>query len=99
MRKFFIILAVAAVGLAPLAARAEPLLVVPVQQTTPIDAVDSSKLLVIGVGVVVGYALASTIWTIPGTTLLGAVAGGLIGNWWYQNDGADIAKLDKPRPG
>jgi hypothetical protein len=103
MHKFFIILASVAISLASPAAEAEPQLVIPVQQGAPAapaaDAIDSNKLLVIGVGVVVGYALASTIWTIQGTTLLGAVAGGLLGNWWYENHAADIVKLDRPRPG
>jgi hypothetical protein len=103
MHKFFIILAAAAISLASPAAEAEPPLVIPVQQGAPAapatDAIDSNKLLVIGVGVVVGYALASTVWTIQGTTLLGAVAGGLLGKWWYENRAADIVKLDRPRPG
>jgi hypothetical protein len=30
---------------------------------------------------------------------LGAVAGGLLGKWWYENRAADIVKLDRPRPG
>jgi hypothetical protein len=104
MHKFFIILAAAAICLASPAAEAEPPLVIPVQERAPnaapaTDGIDSNKLLVIGVGVVVGYALASTVWTIQGTTLLGAVAGGLLGKWWYENRAADIVKLDRPRPG
>lgn len=101
MRKSFIYMTVAAVALASLATRAQAQLAVPVQQraqaSAPSDGLDSNKILVIGAGVVVGYVLASTVWTIQGTTLLAAVAGGLIGNWWYENHGADIAALDKPR--
>jgi hypothetical protein len=101
MRKFFISLVIAAVSLTTLTAQAATQLAVPVQQPAPAgpasDAIDSNKLLVIGVGVVVGYALASTVWTIQGTTLLGAVAGGLLGNWWYENHAADIVPLEKPR--
>lgn len=100
MHKFLVTLVVGSVSCAPIAARAEQQLMVPVQQrvqaTPASDTLDSNKLLAIGIGVVVGYALASTVWTIQGTTLLGAVAGGLLGNWWYENRSADIVPLDKP---
>ena len=100
LRKPIMMLMVACLGVAPLAARAGQPFALPVQQSAPSgpanDAVDSNKILVIGAGVIIGYVLVSTMWTIQGTTLLGAVAGGLIGNWWYENHTGEIVPLDKP---
>jgi hypothetical protein len=101
MRKSVMILMIACLAMAPLAARASQPLALPVQQSAPSgpanDAVDTNKILVIGAGVIIGYLLVSTVWTIQGTTLVGAIAGGLIGSWWYENHAGELVTLDKLR--
>jgi hypothetical protein len=48
----------------------------------------SNKALAIGVGILVGAALVSVPLSVRGVTLLGAVAGGVLANWWYDQQAA-----------
>src|SRR5262249_25125642 len=45
----------------------------------------NGKLLAIGVGAVLGAAIVGTPVWMSTTTLLGAVAGGVLGAWWYND--------------
>src|SRR5258708_37042245 len=76
---------IALLGLSPAIAYADQQLVVPVQQSAPTtpgsDGMDGGKVLAIGAGVVIGAAVFSSALTFRGATLLGAVAGGLLGGW------------------
>ena len=69
--------------IAPVGARAgeQPLLV---QQSAPAvkEGFDLGKAFAIGAGLVIG-ATAASLLTFRGATIVGAVAGGAIGAWWY----------------
>jgi hypothetical protein len=84
------------IGLLPAALHAEepPVLA---QHSPPVasDSAGRSQLLAIGVGLIVGAGLGS-LFTFQGATLVGAVAGGILGGWWY-GDHSDIAPLTPRR--
>jgi hypothetical protein len=96
MRKLLLTIAIAALGLSPACAYADQQFIVPVQQSAPStagsDGMDSGKVLAVGAGIVIGAAVFSSALSFRGATLLGAVAGGLVGSWWY-GDRSDIAPL------
>jgi len=96
MRKLLLMITVATLGLAPAIAYADQQLIIPVQQSVPSapssDGMDGGKVLAIGAGIVIGSAIFSSALSFRGATLLGAVAGGLIGSWWY-GDRSDVAPL------
>jgi hypothetical protein len=48
----------------------------------------SNKALAVGIGILVGAALVSVPVSVRGVTLLGAVAGGVLANWWYNQETA-----------
>jgi len=54
--------------------------------------IDQGKVLAIGAGVLLGAAVGSLV-TLRGATLIGAMAGGVIGAWWY-GEHSDIATLE-----
>jgi hypothetical protein len=98
MRKLVLIVIIAATGLFPAVAFASQPLVVPAQQSVPPASdspMDPAKIIAIGAGVIIGASVFSSTLPFRGATLLGAVAGGLLGNWWY-GDRSDIALL-QPR--
>jgi hypothetical protein len=93
MRKLLLTIAIATLGLAPAIAYADQAVIIPVQQSAPSsDGMDGGKVLAIGAGIVIGAAVFSSALSFRGATLLGAVAGGLVGSWWY-GDRSDIAPL------
>jgi len=93
MRNLLLALVICAVGIAPVAAGAAsaPILAQAAPPTASVD-IDQGKLLAIGTGIILGAAAGSLI-TLRGATLVGAVAGGLIGAWWYGGH-SDIAPLE-----
>jgi hypothetical protein len=95
MRKLLLTVLVAAIGVLPLAAHADELRIVPVQLPSPPGeaGIDPAKVIAIGAGIVIGATVFSSLVSFRGATLLGAVAGGMIGNWWY-GDRSDIASLE-----
>jgi outer membrane lipoprotein SlyB len=80
-------------GLGPVAARASdhPILV---QSAMPIasESFDRNKAFAIGAGILVGAAAGSAL-SLRGAVIIGAVAGGLIGAWWY-GDSSEFATLE-----
>jgi hypothetical protein len=54
--------------------------------------IDQGKVLAIGTGVLLGAAVGSLV-TLRGATLIGAMAGGVLGAWWY-GEHSDIAALE-----
>ena len=90
MRNLMLALVICAVGIAPVAAAAEPLTLV--QAPVATGDIDQGKLLAIGTGIILGAAAGSLV-TLRGAALVGAIAGGLIGAWWYGNH-SDIAPLE-----
>lgn len=84
MRKILAALAISMIAVVPIAAQANEH-VIPVQmQGSAGDGSDVSKVVAIGAGIVIGAVLVSSAMTLRGATILGAVAGGLLGNWWYN---------------
>ncbi len=96
MRKLLLMITVATLGLAPAIAYADQVVVIPVQQSAPSapasGGLDGGKVLAVGAGIVIGAAIFSSALSFRGATLLGAVAGGLVGSWWY-GDRSDVASL------
>jgi hypothetical protein len=86
-------LIIAVSAMVPVAARAGEHLVL-VQQGVPsaIQGFDRNKALAIGAGVVIGATAASAL-TFRGAIVVGAVAGGLLGAWWY-GDRSEFAALE-----
>jgi outer membrane lipoprotein SlyB len=70
---------------------AQPL---PVQANPPAvpATIDQGKVLAVGAGVLLGAAVGSLV-TLRGATLIGAMAGGVLGAWWY-GEHSDIAALE-----
>lgn len=79
--------------IAPAAGRAgEPPVLV--QQAAPAvkEGFDRGKAFAIGAGLVIG-ATAASMLSFRGATIVGAVAGGVIGAWWY-GDRSEFATLE-----
>lgn len=96
MRKLILAVLVAAVGVLPIAASADELRIIPVQLPSPPGgepSIDPGKIIAIGAGIVIGATVFSSLLSFRGATVLGAMAGGMIGNWWY-GDHSDIASLE-----
>ena len=73
-------------------ARAEPLLLVQANPPALPATIDQGKVLAVGAGVLIGAAVGSLV-TLRGATLIGAMAGGVLGAWWY-GEHSDIAALE-----
>jgi hypothetical protein len=88
-----VVVAVSAIG--PIAARAgEPTILVQHGIAMPGGDFDRNKALAIGAGIVIGATAASAL-SFRGAIVVGAVAGGLLGAWWY-GDRSEYATL-QPR--
>jgi hypothetical protein len=88
---FAAIIAASAIG--PIAARAgEPAVLVQQGMPMPSQGFDRNKALAIGAGIVIGATAASAL-SFRGAIIVGAVAGGLIGAWWY-GDRSEYATLE-----
>lgn len=66
----------------------------PVDQNVPLapahsDRMNRDNLLAIGAGVVIGAIAAPFLYPIDGVPLIGAVLGGVVGDYWY-NVGSDV---------
>ncbi len=57
--------------------------------------VDPTRILAIGAGVILGGVAVGSTLNFAGSSLIGAVGGGLIANWWY--DGGDDLLTLQPR--
>jgi hypothetical protein len=97
MRKLLVIVMVTAILSLPVAVQASEMLPAPAQQTAaPLpgeSGFDAAKAIAIGAGIVIGASVLSSVLSFRGATLLGAVAGGLIGSWWY-GDRSEVALLE-----
>ncbi len=66
------------------------------QQAAPAPAmpqmagVPSGKALAVGIGILAGALIATTPMTLRGITLLGAVTGGILASWWYDERTATL---------
>src|SRR5438270_3162289 len=96
MRKLLLTVLIAAIGVLPIAAHADELRIVPVQLPAAPGSepgMDPAKVIAIGAGIVIGATVFSSLLAFRGATVLGAVVGGMVGNWWY-GDHSDIATLE-----
>jgi hypothetical protein len=84
---------ISASAIGPISAHAgeQPTLV---QQSVPAasEGFDRNKAFAIGAGIVIG-ATAGSVLSLRGAVIVGAVAGGLIGAWWY-GDRSEFATLE-----
>ena len=55
--------------------------------------IDPTRVLAIGAGVLLGGVVVGSTLNFVGSSLVGAVGGGLIANWWY-GEGDDILALE-----
>ena len=96
MKKTISIIALFFIFALPLQAGAQELMLV---QQTPQGvydedgSIDPSRVLAIGAGIILGGVAIGTTVNFVGSSLVGAVGGGLIANWWY-GDGDDILALE-----
>jgi uncharacterized protein YcfJ len=94
MRKLLLTTVIAALPLVPAVAYAQQAPVVLVENSVAAEnGLDAGEIIAIAAGAVIGATVFSSALTFRGATLLGAVAGGAIGSWWY-GDRSDIAPLD-----
>lgn len=97
MRKLMLAVILSVSVVAPVGARAgeQPVLV---QQAAPAvkEGFDRGKAFAIGAGLVIGATAASAL-SFRGATIVGAVAGGLLGAWWY-GDRSEFATLVPRKP-
>lgn len=94
MKILTVIAIVLALGAPTVAAAESPLVLV--QQQTPANAneVDPAHVLAVGAGIVVGGLAFSSVLNFMGSGILGAVAGGLVTDWWY-GERYDYAELER----
>jgi len=101
MRNLILVGALALLVLSPLTASAQqrttpaPAAPAPVAQTT-IEGFPLNKLVAIGVGALVGAAATQAIVGGEVVALIGGVAGGLVGAWWYDNGGSVRVTMREP---
>lgn len=97
MRNLMLAAIISVSVIAPVSARAgeQPVLV---QQSAPAarEGFDRGKAFAIGAGLVIGATAASAL-SFRGATIVGAVAGGLLGAWWY-GDRSEFATLEPRKP-
>ena len=94
MRKliFAAVMLIGAIG--PFSARAgERPVLLPTAMPAVSETFDGSQAFAIGAGIVLGATAGSVLSSMPGAVLVGAVAGGLIGAWWYS-DRSEFATLE-----
>ena len=89
MRRMLAVLAIASLGLAPIGAQAQQRAPAPAPAAPQSAELDSTKVLVIGAGAVVGALILGGPMNMRG--VLGLVAGGLLANWWYNERNAPPA--------
>lgn len=75
MRKLALAAVVAMIAFLPFGAQAQ-------QKPGDVMGLNSSQVVAIGVGIVGGVIVAEAVMGLP--VWAGAVAGGLVGNWWYS---------------
>jgi hypothetical protein len=97
MRGLFVAFALSIAASLPLSAYAQPASppLQPVSQHVAVG-MDGKQVLVIAAGAIVGATLIGSPFR-RGATLIGAVAGGLLANWWYER--AEPLALDPARKG
>jgi hypothetical protein len=81
MRKLILAAAMAIIGFLPISAQAQAPAPAP-QKPGDMFGLNSSQVVAIGVGIVGGVVIAEAVIGLP--VVAGAVAGGLVGNWWYS---------------
>lgn len=89
MRTLILLVLAAFLAVAPLSARAQtapapaPAPTQAAPASTTIFGLPPAQALAVGVGVIVGGVGMSALTNGPFATVVGGVAGALIGNWWY----------------
>jgi hypothetical protein len=84
MRNVMLAGALALSVLSPWSASAQQQVAVP----PTIEGVSTAKVLAIGIGALLGAVAAQALVAGEGVTLVGGLAGGVLGAWWYENSSA-----------
>ena len=93
MRKLIFAAILSAGAIGPISARAsEPPILVQKPMPMASEGFDRNKVFAIGAGIIAGAAAGSAL-SLRGAVIIGAVAGGLIGAWWY-GDSSEFATLE-----
>lgn len=100
MPKLLAALVILATAILPLSAEAQQPTDPPSLRGAPMsENKGGARAMAIGAGLAIGAIIGSSLTSIRATTTLGAIAGGLIGNWWYNESlGAPALKPGKPTP-
>ncbi len=94
MARLFAVIAMLAILATPFVASAQERLVLVQQEQQPYaEGVDPGRILAVGAGVIVGAVVGGMFLDFQGAGVVGAVAGGYIGDWWY-GEGDDILTLE-----
>jgi hypothetical protein len=101
MRNLILVGALALLVLSPLTAAAQqraapaPTAPTPVAQAAT-DGFPLNKVLAVGVGAILGAATTQAIVGGEVVALVGGLAGGLVGAWWYDNGGSVRVAMREP---
>jgi hypothetical protein len=61
--------------------------------TPQVAVIDSFQVLAVGTGILIGAAAGYLLIPFSAGTLVGAVAGGIVGDWWYKRERDDYQLL------
>ena len=84
MRKFFLVLMIAVIGIFPLSVSAQNQSPAVPPAPAMIEGIDASRLVVIGAGILIGAVAMEVLVAGDLAILAGAVAGGVLTDWWYR---------------
>ncbi|MBI1774070.1 MAG: hypothetical protein HYR63_01860 [Proteobacteria bacterium] len=91
MRRLLTIAFVAMIALLPVSGYAQQAAPAPAPAMPQLGGLSGGKALAIGAGILVGAVIVSTPLSVRGATLLGALAGGVLASWWYDERSAALA--------
>lgn len=95
MRPLIALVVAALLALAPVAAHAQaaPSLIPPALSGPTVLGLPPGQAVTVGVGIVAGVVGLQALAGGAASVIAGAVAGALIGNWWYATYGATLGPL------
>lgn len=70
----------------------------PAPQATPLENVNTGKVVAVGVGALLGIVAAEALVVGDAAAIIGGVAGGLVGAWWYNSGGDSASPRGSVKP-
>jgi hypothetical protein len=96
MRKFLLSALVCAIGTLPVTVYGEDrVLTVQFPDSPRSKAIDSEEILAIETGIAIGGATGYFLLPFRVASVFGAIAGGLIGDWWYKREFDNYQPLER----